>query len=126
MPAKRRFTNPPLHTGYRVAIAVIAAMVALGVGAAPSQATTVGVYFDNFSNVAASPTPFNGTFTGGGNVGIGFTAMTNLTTGNNNLAAGTEALYSNTTGNGNVATGTAALYDNTTGDDNVASGPART
>lgn len=72
----------------RIAITALAlsAVIGLGIGVSASLASTGSVYFDANDNAAAGETQFNGTFTGGGNVGLARTVMPNLTMGFNNVA----------------------------------------
>jgi hypothetical protein len=114
--------RPALRRG-RIALGAIATTLAvLALGVSSALAFTGSVYFDNSSNAAAGGTLFNGTFTGGGNVGLNASVMPSLTTGSNNVASGTAALRGDTTGSANVATGSEALYFNTDGSYNVAYG----
>ena len=53
---------------------------------APSLAISGSVYLDSSHNVAAGNTFFNGTYTGGGNVGVDDSVMTGLTSGDANTA----------------------------------------
>src|SRR6188472_3083391 len=118
MAAKPRFRIRMLVFG------VIATGTASLAFASASLADTGSVYFDSNDNTAAGDTArlFNGTLTGGGNVGLGRSVMRSLTTGNDNVAVGDSALTSITSGNENIATGTDALFNNTTGGGNIATG----
>jgi hypothetical protein len=134
MAAKRRFGSPrpspiaPLPRPHRWAwrrlvIAAIATTTALlAAGTATSRAATGSVYVDAKFNAAAGHDSFNGSFTGGSNVGLGYSVMPNLTNGADNTLIGRAALRANTQGFGNTASGYFALSANTSGDNNMASG----
>jgi hypothetical protein len=81
----------------RGAIAAIAAIIALGVGAAPALSGSGGVYIDGNTNVAAGLFAFQGTAPSGSrNVGLGYAVMNstpNGPTGSDNTGSGDRALY---------------------------------
>lgn len=105
---------------------MIAAIIALGLGATPTLAATGSVYYDDHSNVGAGYEFFTAGVPGAfnQNVGLGYSVMPSLTAGTANTAIGTDALHSQTAGARNVAIGYGALFRNTTGVDNIALGTA--
>ncbi len=78
--------------------------------------------FSNINNSIYIGDQSGGSFTGSGNVGIGFESMKMTTTGSSNAAYGVWSMRSNTTGADNVAFGISAMKNHQTGDKNVAIG----
>ncbi len=127
---------------FRITVSTLAlsALIGLGAGAAPSQATVGSVYTDSSANVAVGENLFGGISDPGfgnvgvarnvmpvidhasSNTGVGFDSLLALTSGNGNSALGGEALRQNTTGFGNVALGVQALRFTTTANNNTATG----
>jgi hypothetical protein len=131
--AKRRFrSNPfaprvraqdrPRRRGRLLLASSTTAVVTLALTISPALAATGSVYVDGKFNAAAGHDSFNGSFTGGSNVGLGYSVLPNLTNGADNTLIGRAALRANTQGFGNTASGYFALSANTSGDNNMASG----
>jgi len=106
------------------ALAAIATAIGFLAFASASLADTGGVYFDSAGNAAAGDPAqlFNGSFTGGSNVGLGPSVMPNLTSGFDNVAVGHAALDAVTGGFDNVAVGSSALLQSTDATQNIAIG----